>query len=126
MKLYHHTCRDHGAPGIEARGLIIPQPGNFFPFPVTWVTDLEIPDARALGLTKNFIGCDRTAVTFEVEPPASDDVEIVRYVDIRRKIDPYWVALLEQAEGAMPMHWYLTNSPLRYSAVTYHKRGNHG
>jgi hypothetical protein len=110
-ELYHYTC-EHGSAGIQADGLIVPQPqppdGER---KIVWLTDLEAPNRAALGLTSLVLQCDRMERRFVVPEPES----VYRYVDVRRAWWPReWRELLESADGAMPMHWYVSEMPQRY------------
>lgn len=118
--LYHYTC-EHGAAGIEASGLIEvrrqPPEGQVT---LTWLTDLEAPNRNALGLTSHIVQCDRLTYRFEVV----EHVAVERYVDVRREFFPaYWWKELERAEGAMPMHWFVSLAP---QPVTSKRKVVHG
>jgi len=59
---YHFTCW-HGLERIQASGWrLVPNP--FAPSlglpELVWLTDLEVPDVGALGLTSHSLDCDRT------------------------------------------------------------------
>ena len=116
--LYHYTC-DHGAELIEREGHVkslydvlggdegdgnalmnIPQ-SHF-----GWFTDLAEPNREALGLTSITLGCDRTAHRFRV----TDATEVTWWLDVRRYHPILWH--LEEADGAMPAHWWLATEPV--------------
>lgn len=101
--LYHYTCHHHadaivrsGWLDVQARGL----------WDVLWLTDLDHPDRDGLGLTNHLLLCDRARFRFVVAAP----VDVVRWVDVRRRYAPRVRAGLEESPGALPMHWYLTHS----------------
>ena len=60
--LYHYTC-DHARQLIGMRGKLKPHQHPLLSKwrPLVWLTDLEEPDAGALGLTSLMLDCDRTA-----------------------------------------------------------------
>lgn len=110
---YHYTCL-HGWAGIRASGGIL-KPGTDG---VVWLTDLSYPFRLQLGLTSTMLSCDRTAYRYRV---TGEPATIQRWVDVRRTWDRDWVAALESAPGAMPMHWYVSGSPIEavYSPVVF-------
>lgn len=106
MTLYHYTC-DHGAGAICRDGVILkPQPSPVMPHQrVLWLTDLDSPARKPLGLTMHTLDCDRTANKFAVHGP----VAVLHWPEARHLYFPrWWVEELEAAEGAMPMHWFVT------------------
>lgn len=110
MILYHYTCSDHGAPGIEREGLIIPGRMRGVTIPQArwaWFTDLNTPIRDALGLTSHYARCDRTAHRYIVEDP-----HIVPWHTIRRNVSQRIRNALESAPGAMPMHWWVADQPV--------------
>lgn len=108
IRLYHYTC-DHGDRGIRADGALR---GNVHPWmrdagPLLWLTDMEVPDANALGLTMRMIPCDRTAHRFAVE---TDQAE--HWPRAARRLCSSGVRHeLDFADGAMPMHWWVVVGP---------------
>lgn len=112
MRLWHYTCEDHGRPGIEPAGLLRPSAHPWLPQPLVWVTDLDVPHREALGLTSYSLNCDRTAVRYEVHPDVHDlCVPWTRYARHRRL--PRGVReRFEEADGAMPAHWWVSEHPL--------------
>ena len=106
--LYHYTC-DHGDRGIRNDGALRgnPHPLMAKPLPLIWLTDMDVPDALALGLTSYSIACDRTAHRFEV-----DTDRAVRWVYAARTlITPARRRHLDMANGARPMHWWVVIGP---------------
>lgn len=103
LTLFHYTC-EHGyrsmGDGIVtlrvkgASGLI-------------WATDLDVPFRDALGLTSNILNCDRTQHRYLIA-----DAERFRPWHEYAHDKPSWFRdPLEQAPGAMPMHWWVSERP---------------
>lgn len=115
--LYHYTCADHGAPGIEADGFLRP---NLHPMlralgPVVWLTDLaHIADPKVVGLTATTLHCDRTAIRYVVF--ATDVVGLTWWPFARSICDPVVVADLESY--GWPTRWWIAreNVPVRRTA----------
>lgn len=105
MILYHYTC-DHGMKGIRRyNGVIRPNP-SFVPS-LVWLTDLDVPDRLALGLTSVILDCDRTQHQFRVdgsqpgiEPWTSWCRETGRTRQFRERF--------EGTPGARPGHWWVS------------------
>lgn len=123
--LYHYTCW-HGRRGIGNSGLLIPprrladpasyhdwQPWQFPMLDLIWLTDLPEPARYPLGLTSKTVACDRTRHRYRV---AADLAEIRRWVDVRREYPLEMREGLENAPGAMPMHWWVSRAAV---PVTY-------
>ena len=104
MMLYHYTCR-HSAYSISHDRFIL-RPGLTG---LLWLTDLDVPGRRGLGLTSNFIECDRTEFRFAV----ADPVEIERWIDVRKVAPLLLVQALEADPQVMLTHWFLTAIPQR-------------
>lgn len=104
--LWHYTC-DHHVSGILTDGVVKPLTGQGHP-PLAWFTDLDVPHREALGLTSTILSCDRTRHRFRVSGSAT----VLPYVRIRRDLPARWREALESAEGAMPMHWYVSPEPV--------------
>lgn len=111
MKLYHYTC-SHALPGILRDGFLRP---NINPLlddlDLVWLTDLDTPDRAALGLTSNILSCDRTEHRVEV------DVEAIHWPRFARRFPAEQRRPLEFAPGAMPMHWYVSETPVPVALV---------
>lgn len=105
--LWHYTC-DHHVEAIKAEGVARPMLDEF-----VWFTDLAEPVRDALGLTMHTLTCDRTRHRFRVVGSAS----VLPYVTIRRTLPRGWREGLEESEGAMPRHWYVSREavPVIYS-----------
>lgn len=103
MILYHYTCV-HGVSGID-RTLTL-DPDKAMLWRCIWMTDLDHPDRRGLGLTSDILGCDRTRYRFTVPEP----VKTQRWVDVRRQCPPGLREWLESVPGVLPMHWFLSFS----------------
>lgn len=105
---YHYTC-DHGRQSIGASGELLPAfmltdkkiPWTGF---VVWLTDLERPERDALGLTSNFISCDRTAHRYRV----TDSREVMRWSLYARLLTREQREVVEATPGAMPAHWFVS------------------
>ena len=121
--LYHYTC-SHSALRIREQGWIKPAcllphrsydslPLSYRAIAIAvgsmcWLTDLAPPTYRdALGLSSLILKCDRTESCFEVEP----DWEGTRWWMRVRKQYPQ-LRELEEADGAMPMHWFVSDRPV--------------
>ena len=118
MKLYHFTC-DHGIHGISQDGSVRPntQPLLRTAPPIIWLTDLDVPDRSALGLTSMMLECDRTRHRLDV------DAEHVRGLlhwpaAAREWKIPRPVRDLLENSGALPMHWYVTAAPIDVQLMT--------
>lgn len=115
--LWHYTCKhSHTRLGtgtarlVPAWDLYDEKGRRNFPAEVlavakfVWLTDLDVPVADALGLTREVIGCDRTRFRYRVQ---DDRAWIARYVAVRRSLPELVRDGLETAPGAMPMHWWV-------------------
>jgi hypothetical protein len=106
--LFHYTCA-HCRPKIMEDGGVI-RPGVDG---LVWLTDMPIPNRDALGLTRNFITCDRTEFRFAVLA-----VEGVRWWPEFRRGHPEpqwltWAEWLENAPDVRPAHWYVSALPVK-------------
>lgn len=110
MKLYHYTCTDHGQAGIEPGGMLLPNHHPWLPFPLIWVTDLDVPHREALGLTSYSLSCDRTKIRYEVHPNLIGNC--IPWVKYAQKLPPEVRETLESAPGTMPRHWWVAEQPL--------------
>ena len=108
MRLYHYTCRDRAALIVVDGYTLRPGPDG-----VLWLTDLDHPFREALGLTSHTLTCDRTERRFVVEVPDEQFAEgrVARYVDLKRERHPLTLRGLDLADGAMPMHWWVSLDP---------------
>lgn len=114
MKLYHFTCED-AAPLIEKCGHLLPYPQvQIDGRKLVWFTDLEAPARATLGLTSRRLRCDR------MEYRVTVDVDAIRWVQYarqftglarRRALD------LNEAPGALPLHWLVLAEPVPVIAV---------
>jgi hypothetical protein len=100
--LYHYTCR-HSAYSIELDKFTL-RPGLDG---LLWLTDLDAPDRRGLGLTSHILDCDRTRFRFAVPDP----VEAYRWLEVRKEFPPPRVRLLEADPHVLLAHWYVTGTP---------------
>jgi hypothetical protein len=112
--LYHYTCADH-APTIDAELLLRPNEHPLLPgIPLVWLTDLDTPVRDALGLTRGtLITCDRTTHRFTVADPSA----CIPWVALARLL-PRHVRDAFEAPPAMPMHWWVSASPIPVLART--------
>jgi len=102
VRLYHYAC-SHSAAGIRADGFLRPHAQVLLgDVKLVWLTDMEVPDADALGLTSWTLRCDRTEHRFEV------DYDAQRWVSYARGLTPEQRWALEIAPGARPMHWWVS------------------
>ena len=115
MILYHFTCADHGAPGIDRTGFVRP-PGRPHPAglpPIVWLTDDPEIDPAALGIDPAravALSCDRTAVRYTVDGPSIPWIGS----SFRARAADWWVAAIEDATcGADPARWFVCRHPLR-------------
>lgn len=106
MRLYHFTC-EHGAERIVQEGLLRPNP--LLKPSVIWLTNLSDAPREWLGLTSIILECDRTQYRFsaEVEEPERY-VDWAKRVRLSRRVRDAW----ELAPGALPMHWWISETPL--------------
>jgi hypothetical protein len=112
-ELYHYTC-DHAAARIG--GLLIPAVEQVtFAHPYltplsefVWLTDLGAPDRDALGLTSNYLLCDRTRHRYRV----TEGGHAIWWMDLRRVLAWEWVEAVESAPGARPVHWWAAHDPV--------------
>lgn len=112
MSLYHYTCVDHGRAGIGDEGLIVPAAhltDRDLPWMshLVWLTDLPVPQREALGLTSRFARCDRTAHRYRVTGG-----DVVAWWRFARAIPREVREQLEGAEGARPVHWFVSAEPV--------------
>lgn len=115
--LWHYTCsHGHLAMGhknsvlLPAAQLVVahdrhrvPEQGH-----MVWLTDLDRPITDALGLTSNFMACDRTRYRYRV----TDDTTCERWVDVARRLPTALRLELQQAPGVLPMHWWVSFLPV--------------
>ena len=112
--LYHFTC-DHGRAAIGDTGQLVPAlrlvayPQETVPtMRYVWLTDLHVPIPAALGLTRDWIVCDRSAYRYRV----TDDTTVVPWVSVSRDMERPWRAALEFSPGAKPRHWFVSSEPV--------------
>jgi hypothetical protein len=113
--LYHYTCA-HSVKGIRREMKLTP---NRHPLlgvlEFVWLTDLDVPDVDALGLTSHIIKCRRTEYRATAgENEALHWPKLARHLRLTtgdRQILA-GVRALESAPGARPMHWWVSFSPV--------------
>lgn len=117
MTLYHYTC-DHGHEALGESAVLLPAatrsddvrfryPG-MWPSQLVWLTDLARPNRNGLGLTMNWVVCDRTAHRYRV----TDDSLVMHWTDVARHLSREQRDLLEAAPGALPRHWWCSSGPV--------------
>jgi hypothetical protein len=109
---YHFTC-EHRARSIQRSRELRPNRHPLLGHRLIWLTDLPEPDRWGLGLTSNWLTCDRTAVRVSVQPSK----DIVRWTAwaLWHKIPPVALEILH--ENARPDRWWVATIPLRISDV---------
>lgn len=103
MTLYHYTC-DHSVERIRRDGFLRPNRHPSLGARLVWLTDLDTPDRDALGLTSQFITCDRTKHRFTV----ADESFVVPWTEWARehKVSHLVRDYLEQF--GLPRHWFVS------------------
>ena len=120
-RLWHYTCTHRASMIARDSHTIRPhqqvQFGNLAPAMI-WLSDLRPPVRDALGLTMNYISCDRMAVEYEI----ADTAECQWWPVFRRRVlreHPgdaglrAGIAGIEAAPGALPAHWWVSPVPLK-------------
>ncbi|WP_027944055.1 hypothetical protein [Amycolatopsis taiwanensis] len=109
---YHFTC-NHGARGIHGSGELWPNRHPLLGASLIWLTDIPVPDRWGLGLTSNWISCDRTAVRVSVQPVGG--IVCWRAWALWHQVPRALIETLE--DGARPDHWWVCENPPR-SAIS--------
>lgn len=127
--IFHYTCSHHVA-DIERERLVRPGlpwtvidtawknrgfgPTGLGAAPrIAWLTDMESPEAEALGLTMNYISCDRTEFRVTVAPHPR--IESWAAFVGRYKPNPDWLESLQRSRA--PARWFVCPFPLRALSV---------
>lgn len=106
--LYHYTCVDHGEPGIMESKALLPFRQPILGQHLVWLTDMDTPNAWALGLTNTTLCCDRTQVRVTVNTYNVRDAHGIRpWWAYARRMNHVLRDVLE-ATG-LPMHWWVTD-----------------
>lgn len=105
-QLYHFTC-SHGFEAIGASGILRP---NVHPLmahlgPLLWLTDLAEPSRDSVGLTSDYLTCDRMAYRYSVHTRAA-----LGWADLRERVSPAVVKIMESYSD--PAHWWVVRRPL--------------
>lgn len=66
MTVFHFTCADHGYPGINRAGVVIPNWHPILGVSLAWFTTEAEPDRERCGLGMHITRCDRMAYRFRV------------------------------------------------------------
>jgi hypothetical protein len=103
--LYHFTCA-HAAARIGKRGVLIPHASPLCPRlgAVVWLTDMATPDRWALGLTSEFLSCDRTEYRYRCAPDIAVPYDSVRDMipaDVRDDLEAF----------GQPGRWWICSAP---------------
>lgn len=114
--LYHYTCA-HSVNSIRRDGKLKP---NRHPLlgglELVWLTDLDVPDVYALGLTSHLLRCRRTEYRATVDAEATIAVRWTEYARALRRAGSREVLdgirSLETASGVLPMHWWVSVWPV--------------
>jgi hypothetical protein len=115
--LYHYTCHTHGEPGIRQSEKLVPFRQPLLGRALIWLTDMDTPNAWALGLTNYTLCCDRTQVRVTVHPLEHREAcGLHPWWTYRRTVHPVLRDALEQT--GMPMHWWVTEKSVPVVAVT--------
>lgn len=116
--LWHYTCaHGHLALGYDRATLVpaaqlvvahdrthlLPAQGH-----LVWLTDLDRPLREGLGLTSHLTNCDRTAHRYRV----LDGTACEWWPVVARRLPSHVRMELEQAEGALPAHWWVSFLPV--------------
>ena len=115
--LYHYTC-DHGNADIGrellvrcSRDILPTDRHQYMPRDMLrfcWFTDLDTPIREALGLTSRVSRCNRIEFRYK----ATDTTSLARWTAVRRTVEPWVRDALEAAQGAMPAHWWVSETPV--------------
>ena len=111
-QLYHYTCA-HSVNGIRRDGKLRPNRHPLLDMELVWLTDMEVPDLYALGLTSHLIRCRRTEFR-----AVCGDVGALHWPVLARELRRLHgdmrsgVAALESAVGVRPMHWWVSTGPV--------------
>jgi hypothetical protein len=119
LDLYHFTCH-HGHDGITKTGILVPglHPLMRYLGPLLWLTDLPDPTAESVGLTSEWITCDRLAYRYSVRTRSA-----VPWSRVRKKVKGEVVATLESF--VQPEHWWVVRRPLTRSEFSFDERWTH-
>ena len=111
-RFYHFTCQHH-ARLIHRSGHLLPNHHPLVGRALIWLTDLPEPDRWGLGLTANWLTCDRTAVRVTVQP--TEGIVAWSTWALWHKVPHAIVELLE--ESARPDHWWVATDRLKVSGI---------
>jgi len=107
VRLYHFTC-SHAAPRIRTARWLVPHPQVVLGgCELIWLTDMDVPERLALGLTSYTLRCDRTEVRVTVVT-----AEAKHWPTYARTVEPAQRRQLDFADGALPMHWWVADAPV--------------
>lgn len=112
--LYHYTCED-GLRAIALDRAIWPHRHSWLGYALVWLTDLDVPDRRELGLAAaDFRSSDRTAHRIDVayRPEIQAWMQWAHNVRI-----PGLVRDILEAGGARADHWWISPIALPVAAI---------
>lgn len=105
-RLYHYTC-SHGRDAIGEMGVLIPNRHPFLKRSFVWLTDMEVPDRDALGLTSTILSCDRLEYSYEViEESIKQCMPFSRFKKLSNTV------VEDLARYAQPSHWWVSTRPI--------------
>jgi hypothetical protein len=106
VRLYHFTCA-HSRKRILDDHTLRPLSTSYQQ--LIWLTDLEYPDVRGLGLTSFMLRCDRTEYRCTVETESA-----VKWTDWAHyaKVPLNIRLMLDHVDGARPLNWWVSTVPV--------------
>jgi hypothetical protein len=110
---YRHWTCEHGAAGIRADGIVRPNPHPYLGVALSWWSDLSVGDRFGLGLTMNYMTCDRMQAVFEADP-GQQIVPWVVWARGRVAPETRW----EVQQFGWPRHWFVAEQDITVSEVT--------
>jgi hypothetical protein len=115
QRLYHFTCVD-GHALISQSGVLLPHEHLLMRHlgPLLWLTDLPHPTPESVGLTHDWVACDRLAYRYTVSPAVAHAA--TPWAELRKRVPRAVVATLESYGD--PAHWWVIQRSLRASEFT--------
>jgi hypothetical protein len=122
--LFHYTC-DHGARLIGRSGpcVLLPFMHPWLGKKLVWLTDLDAPERRAVGLTSTHIRCDRLRHRYVVDDQRHvrawlDSLERLRLIESMRQAFEFD----DDGRPSSPEHWWISDRALvaRYDRAWRH------
>jgi hypothetical protein len=107
--LWHFTCID-GHRAIGRIGQLRPQPHPLIGgVALVWLTDDPEPERDAVGLTSNFITCDRMAYRYRVIDKGAG---VIPWSEFRPRLAAYEDTLAVLESYATPECWWVSRRPV--------------